>query len=118
MTDIAEKLQELSTEWVKRGNVNYRKFKMCGLQWATYIIGNEKYNCDFEICGSLVACSRNGGPIAVMNKKGNFLSGGTHMLKEHIGIFNACGNQICKIPVFFENYEDIDQNSGKIRVWS
>ncbi len=97
--DIATKLQDLSSDWVKRGNVNYRMYKMCDLQWETFIIGSDKYNADFEIGGSLVACSRNGGPVSVMNKKGNFVSGGTHLLKEHIGIFNACGKLITKSAV-------------------
>ena len=97
--DIVEKLEDTVAYWEKLGAVNYRKYKMCDLQWKTFIIGSEKYNSEFEISGSLVACARNGGPIAVMNKKGNFLSGGTHMLKDHIGIFNACGKLISKVTV-------------------
>ena len=97
--DIAEKLHDLASEWVERGNVKYRMYKMSGLQWTTFIIGADKYNAEFEISGSLVACGRNGGNIAVMNRKGNLIAGGTHLLHEHVVIFNACGMLQCKIPV-------------------
>jgi hypothetical protein len=97
--DQADKLQEASVDWVRRGNDSYRIYKTCDLQWSTFIIGTEKHNSEFEIGCSHVACARNGGPFAVMNKKDNFLSGGTHMLKDHIGIFNACGKLTAKVMV-------------------
>jgi len=95
--DIAEKLQDLSVEWQELGKAHYRMYKMCDLQWSTFIIGTEKYNAEFEINGSIVASARNGGPIAVMNRKDNFLSGASHLLKDHIGIFNACGKLTGKV---------------------
>jgi hypothetical protein len=97
--DIAEKLQEYAAEWVKRGNVNYRMYKMSSLQWTSFIVGQDKHNGEFEIGGSLIACGCNGGPIAVMNRKGNFISGATNLLKDHIVIFNACGNRISQVAV-------------------
>jgi len=99
--DIAEKLQEHAAEWVKRGNVNYRMYKMSSLQWTSFIIGQDKHNGEFDINGSLIACGRNGGPIAVMNRKGNFISGSTNLLKDHVVIFNACGNRISQVVVSF-----------------
>ena len=99
VVDQAEKLQEMSMEWVKRGNDNYRMYKACDLQWNGYILGSEKYNAEFEIGNSHVACARNGGPFAVMNKRDNFLSGSTHLLKDHIAIFNACGILTAKVMV-------------------
>jgi len=98
-SNIADRMQEMSVEWQKRGNVNYRSFKMCDLQWTTFIIGQDKYGAEFEISGSIVAAALNGGPIAVVNKKNNFLSGGSHLLKDHIAMFNACGKLIEKVTV-------------------
>ena len=97
--NIAEKLHDLASEWVERGNSKYRMYKMSELQWTTFILGTDKYDAEFEISGSLVACSRNGGNIAVMNRKGNLLAGGTHLLHEHLVIFNACGILQSTIPV-------------------
>ena len=98
--DISEKFQELSLEWVKTGNANYRMFKMCDLQWIPFILGPDKdCNSEFDINESRITCAKNGGPIAVMKGENVLLSGSSHLLKNHIGIFSACGLPIAKLPV-------------------
>lgn len=97
--DIAKKLQEMAAEWVKLNTTTYRMYKMSSIQWTSFIIGQDMCNAEFDISGSLIACSRNGGPIAVMNRRGNFISGSTHLLKDHIVAFNACGKRIGQITV-------------------
>ena len=92
MEDIAERLQELSLSWYKLGNTNYRLNKMHPLQWTKTIFQTE----NFDMEDMLIACSRNGGPIAVAKKPGRLIYGNDSLLKEHIGIFNGCGVLIAK----------------------
>lgn len=99
---IGEDFQESATEWISMESgkeiIFYRRYKMNSLQWNSYIIGKAGVG-EFDLESSLLACGRNGGCIAVVKRKGDFVEGGTNMLRDHLIVFDACGVHKATIAV-------------------
>jgi len=95
---ISERFHESSMEWVKDNEYLYRIFPMSTLKWNSFIVGKDKEGV-FSIEDTLIACSNNGGPIAIVNRKGRAICGSTNMLKDYLLIFNTYGKCIAKLIV-------------------